>query len=150
MKTTALAVAAAAALFSVPALAQHAGYAVQQNTPHVQHQAYSAQPPAGNPDDNCDHDTQHRGFVHAAFVARRGGHYELRTTQRWVEGYYANVWVPGDCIGHHFVKVCSPGHYRQDWVAGRYVAEQQWVFVDRRDRDDRRGGRGPGRAWGRR
>jgi hypothetical protein len=155
MKTTALAVATAAALFSVPALAQHAGYAVQQDQQYQQpqHQAYAPQPPPGHPDDSCDHDRDHRGFEHQAWVARRGGHYELQAVQKWTEGYYQSVWVAGDCVGRHFVKVCSPGYYRQDWVPGRYVTEQQWVWVDRHDRHDRRDRRdrhGHGRFWGRR
>lgn len=146
MKTNLFALTAAAVLFSVPALAQHAGYAVQQNgytqDGDAEHQAYGAQPPAGNPDDHCDHDRAHRGEDHHRFLKRRGGRYELRATQKWVEGYYQNVWVPGSCFGH-VVQVCSPGYYRQDWVPGRYVTEQQWVFVEHRERRYYR-------AWGRR
>jgi hypothetical protein len=147
MKTTTLAASVAALLFSVPALAQHAGVAVQGQQQHDQHQAHSARPPAGNPDDSCDHDRQHPGYQHAQFAERRGGRYELRTTQRWVEGYYQSTWVPGACVGRHIVKVCSPGYYRQDYVAGHYVNDQSWVFIEDRGYHHRRGF---GRAWGRR
>lgn len=142
MNANLLALATAAVLFSFPALAQHAGYAVQQSGYPQEHEAYAAHPPAGHADEHCDHDRMHRGEDHHHFVKRRGGRYELRTTQRWVEGHYQNVWVPGSCFGH-VVQVCSPGFYRQDWVPGRYVTEQQWVFVEHRERRHHR-------SWGRR
>jgi hypothetical protein len=105
MKTTFLSLAAAASLFAVPALAyDHDANAVYRDDPNQ----YSAN-----------------------FVTKAPGHYELRSFQKWEEGHYQQVWVPGACFGLH-VQVCSPGSYRQEWVPGRYVTAQQYVWVEYR------------------
>lgn len=140
MKTSIFPLAAAAALFALPALAEHEDYADQNQYP--QGMGYQAQPPAGDPELQCNHAAVHPGHDHDDWRRHRHGRYELRTTQRWVEGYYTQVFMPGQCFGH-VVRVCSPGHYMQSWVPGRYVTDQQWVWVENR--------RPHGwRAWGRR
>jgi hypothetical protein len=140
MKTTALPLVAVA-LFAVPAFADHEAYpANQYNQQYQAGQYHQAQPPAGNPDDTCDHDRQHPGYAHVAWTQHRRGHYELRNVQTWQEGYTTQVFVPGACFGH-VVKVCQPGYYRTEQVPGRYVTTQQYVWVE----DHRRSHRG----WGR-
>lgn len=60
------------------------------------------------------------------------GHYERRTTQEWVEGYYQNVWVPRTCAARPifpFHVRCVGGYYDQRWVPGHYEAREQWVWV---------------------
>lgn len=62
---------------------------------------------------------------------RQNGRYELQTQQRWVEGYYEQVWVPEQCRykpGRHVTK-CRGGYYEQQWVPGRYETVQEWVWV---------------------
>lgn len=141
MKTSIFSLAAAAALFAMPALAEHDDAYADQHQ-YQQGPLHQAQPPAGDPELHCDHAAMHPGHDHGDWRRHRRGRYELRTTQRWVEGYYAQVFMPGHCVGQ-VVRVCSPGHYMQSWVPGRYVTEQSWVWVDHH----RRFG---WRAWGRR
>lgn len=74
---------------------------------------------------------------------RRGGRYEQRPVQRWVEGRYQQVWVPEQCTTysrgqggwrhngwrHGGRTVCRPGYYDQRWVPGHYQTVMQWVWV---------------------
>lgn len=90
----------------------------------------------------ADHDKSYRcGDRHHP---RRGpGHYELRDVQRWVEGHYADVWVPERCrelpprrhLRFGRVRkakvVCDPGHYESRWIPGQYIVTQRWVWVPR-------------------
>lgn len=60
------------------------------------------------------------------------GRYELQTVQRWVDGYWAEQWVPEQCVtrGRHHKRVkCTPGYYTRQWVPGRYETVQEWVWV---------------------
>jgi hypothetical protein len=147
MKTPALSLAVFAALAAAPALAEHESQAAQQYQQQYQQQQYQQQYQqpqhqayAVNPDDSCDHDRVHQGYTHADFNSRRGGHYELRTVQKWQEGYWNQVWVPGACFGIH-VRVCAPGSYQNQWVPGRYVTTQEYVWVEHRHRRHWRYGR---------
>lgn len=65
------------------------------------------------------------------------GRYELQTVQTWVPGTQQQVYVPGQCSGrghgHHgrgrWQQRCTPGYYQTVATAGRYVTQQQWVWV---------------------
>ncbi len=63
---------------------------------------------------------------------RRGGHFELRNVQQWVEGQTQQVWVAGFCHRPPFspVQVCAPGHYVSKTSPGYYTTVQQWVWVE--------------------
>jgi len=62
---------------------------------------------------------------------RQDGRYELRPVQRWVEGYYEQVWVPEQCTHkpRRNVTKCRGGYYDKQWVPGRYETVQEWVWV---------------------
>ena len=61
------------------------------------------------------------------------GHYETRTTQQWVPGFYETVFVPGVCQTRQHrwrtVTRCSQGGYQQVYRDGHYVAAQEQVWV---------------------
>lgn len=71
----------------------------------------------------------------------REGRYELRTVQRWVPGYYEDVYVPERCKTrenhHRRVTKCHKGGYEKRWVEGRYEDVQQWVWVPAYHREHR-------------
>jgi hypothetical protein len=78
------------------------------------------------------------------------GRYELKLVQKWVPGYYQQVWVPQDCRykPRRHVTKCTGGYYEQQWVPGRYETVEQWVWVPmewRRDRGSHRGS--PANYW---
>jgi hypothetical protein len=64
---------------------------------------------------------------------RPDGRYELRTTQRWVQGYEERVWVPETCYTkekrHSRRTVCRGGYYETRQVAGYYEPVEEWVWV---------------------
>jgi hypothetical protein len=75
-------------------------------------------------DENCRH-----GASPVLAPAPRG-HYETRTTQRWVEDSYQQIWVEQTCRARPFRRpVCFAGYYEQQLVPGHYenVDEQVWV-----------------------
>ena len=125
MKTSYLSLAAAAALFAAPALADHDDCAPQRDDDNQDNQVQPAQP---------------------SFVTRDDGHYELRTFQTWEEGRYQPVWVAGACFGGR-PQVCQPGDYRQDWVPGHYAEAQQYVWVESRHHHHHGWGRFNSRRW---
>lgn len=63
------------------------------------------------------------------------GRYELKTVQKWVPGFYRQVWVAEH--NHHahrghphrHDKNCNGGYYTRQWVEGHYETAQQWVWV---------------------
>lgn len=57
------------------------------------------------------------------------GHYELRSTQQWVEGHQEQQWVPPACAATRWGQRCTPGYTRSVWRPGAYVASSQWVWV---------------------
>lgn len=81
------------------------------------------------------------------------GRYELQTVQRWEPGYTERVYVAEECTtvekhkhkkkkgkgkgwGNHkheyktvTTTTCTPAHYVDRVSEGRYVNEQQWVWV---------------------
>ncbi|HEY8211177.1 MAG TPA: hypothetical protein VIG99_27020 [Myxococcaceae bacterium] len=67
----------------------------------------------------------------------RTGRYELRTTQRFVQAQYQQVWVPEQCSlrerqrgwWRQAANVCVPAHYDQRLVPAHYESAQQWVWV---------------------
>lgn len=64
------------------------------------------------------------------FARQPMGHYETRTTQRWVDATYQQVWIEQTCRARPFRRpVCFPGYYEQQLVPGHYenVQEQVWV-----------------------
>jgi hypothetical protein len=74
------------------------------------------------------------GCHHAPAPAPRpNGRYELRTTQRWVQGYEERVWVPEVCHTkekrHSRKTVCRGGYYDTRHVAGYYEPVEEWVWV---------------------
>jgi hypothetical protein len=68
-------------------------------------------------------------------IPQNRGRYELRTVDRWVEGYYVSEWVPEQCIqvrrhGPRHKRVrCEPGYDSQRWVPGHYQQVEEWVWV---------------------
>ena len=72
-------------------------------------------------------------------VYKVAGRYELQVVNRWVEGYYQQVWVPEVCKEknrrHSRVTKCTGGFHEQQWVPGRYEQVQEWVWVTH-GRDD--------------
>jgi hypothetical protein len=78
------------------------------------------------------------------------GRYELKLVQKWVPGYYQQVWVPEDCKYHprRNVKKCRGGYYEQQWVPGRYETVEQWVWVPMEYRRHHGAGRAtPANHW---
>lgn len=79
---------------------------------------------------------------------RSSGRYELQTVERWIPGYTERVWVAEQCTtietrkrsgkgkgrGNKKIRTettCTPGHYADRVIPGRYVQEEQWAWVDR-------------------
>jgi hypothetical protein len=84
------------------------------------------------------------GCHHAPAPAPRpNGRYELRTTQRWVQGYEERVWVPETCRTkekrHSRRTVCRGGYYDTRQVAGYYEPVEEWVWVANPPRHERHG-----------
>ena len=80
--------------------------------------------------DDCDY-----GVHEATSVTPSSGHYETRSVQTWVPGYYESVYVPicrtgwrgqTRCHSGYSQQVFRPGHYentsQQVWVADTYYA----------------------------
>jgi hypothetical protein len=59
------------------------------------------------------------------------GRYELKLVQKWVPGYYQQVWVPEECKykPRRHVTKCRGGYYDQQWVPGRYETVEEWVWI---------------------
>lgn len=57
------------------------------------------------------------------------GRYELRDTQRWVDGQWNQVWVPGECAMTVWGQQCGAGSYQNVWQDGHYVTVQERVWV---------------------
>jgi hypothetical protein len=66
-------------------------------------------------------------------VASSHGRYELRQTQQWIPERVEQVWVPEQCTTKyrkHFSKTkCRGGYYSERVIPGRYVSQEQWVWV---------------------
>lgn len=83
-------------------------------------------------DANCRHDAS------PGFAAPARGHYETRTTQRWVDAAYQQIWVEQTCRARPFHRVvCFAGYYQQQLVPGHYENVQEQVWVADFDRPDR-------------
>ncbi len=57
------------------------------------------------------------------------GHWELRDVQKWVDGQWNQVLVPGRCFMTRWGQRCTPGSYQNVWQEGRYVTVQERVWV---------------------
>lgn len=76
------------------------------------------------------HNGCHRPVAPPPQYTQQQGRYELQNVQRWVPGQQQQVWVPGQCFGHHRRwKRCTNGYYRTEWTPGSYVTVQEWVWV---------------------
>ncbi len=78
------------------------------------------------------HDCNHDGFQDP----RDTGYYETQVVTVWQPGFEERVWVEGQCFTkrrHHRSRtVCEQGHYESRWVAGRYVQQENRVWVAHR------------------
>ena len=82
----------------------------------------------------------------------RGGRYELRGFQQWVQGGYQQVWVPEQCTTRmrqrgwwrQAANVCVPAHYEQRMAPGHYETVQKWVWVPYSFRNHHRWGHSAG------
>lgn len=78
---------------------------------------------------SCDHDSQYRPMPQ---TYQQNGRYELRTVQKWVDGYWTQVQVPQQCVTRgrwHQRTKCWGGGYERRWVDGHYENAQEWVWV---------------------
>jgi hypothetical protein len=58
------------------------------------------------------------------------GHYELRDVQRWVDGQWNQVFVPGACtVSPWGQQQCADGSYQNVWQEGHYMTVQERVWV---------------------
>ncbi len=84
--------------------------------------------------DDCDQPGNHGNHHHAvrpSAPAGQHGRYELRNTQKYVQGHYENVTVQ-ECRekrhGWRRGTVCRPVTTSQ-WIPGGFQTVQEWVWV---------------------
>lgn len=86
-----------------------------------------------------DHGRQHRNernwshYDHRRLppppVGQRG-RYEWRTVSTWVDGRWAEQYVPGRCVtNRRGNQKCWAGHTERRWVPAHYEDLAQWVWV---------------------